>query len=191
MVFQLSCFARCALYYRLFLCGDIHPNPGPRDTRSLKFFHWNLNSLSARGRIKIPLIETYDSLYKYDITTISETMLDHSVTNDDISIDGFSKEIYRSDHPSNTKVGGVCLYFREGLPVKRRTDLELLPEMILSEITLARKKIFFGTLYRTPSQNSQQFETFIDRLQEAFDKMKAENPHCIVLTGDFNCRSNV
>ena len=113
------------------------------------------------------------------------------MTNDDIPIDGFSKEIYRSDHPSNTKIGSVCLYFREGLPIKIRTDLELLPEMILSEITLARKQIFFGTLYRTPSQNSQQFETFIDRLQEAFDKMKTENPHCIVLTGDFNCRSNV
>ena len=119
-----------------------------------------------------------------DIIAISETTLDHSVTNDDISIDGFSKEIYRSDHPRNTKIGGVCLYFREGLPIKRRTDLELLPEMILSEITLARKKIFFGTLYCTPSQNGQQFETFNDRLQEAFDKMKAENPHCIILTGD-------
>ena len=70
-------------------------------------------------------------------------MLDHSVSNNDISIDGFSKEIYRSDHPSNTKIGGVCLYFREGLPIKRRTDLELLPEMILCEITIARKKILF------------------------------------------------
>ena len=191
VVLQLSYFVRCALYCLLLLCGDIHTNPGPRDNRSLKFFHWNLNSLSARGRIKIPLIETYDSLYKYDIITISETMLDHSVSNNEISIDGFSKEIYRSDHPSNTKIGGVFLYFREGLPIKRRTDLELLPEMILCEITIARKKILFGTLYRTPSQNSQQFETFIDRLQEAIDKMKAENPHSIILTGDFNCRSNI
>ena len=118
-------------------------------------------------------------------------MLDHSVINDDISIDGFSKEVYRSDHPSNTKIGSVCLYFREGLPVKRRADLELLPEMILSEITLGRKKILFGTLYRTLSQNSQQFEPFIHRLQEAFEKMKAENPHCVVLTRDFNCRSSI
>ena len=91
--------------------------------------------LSPRGRIKIPLIDTYDSPYKYDVITFSETMLDHSVINYEISIDGLSKEIYRSDHPSNTKIGGVCLYFHEGLPIKRRTDLEFLPEMILSEIT--------------------------------------------------------
>ena len=81
MVFQLSYFVRCALYCLLLLCGDIHTNPGPRDNRSLKFFHWNLNSLSARGRIKIPLIETYDSLYKYDIITISGTMLDDFAKN--------------------------------------------------------------------------------------------------------------
>ena len=58
VVFQLSYFGRCALYCLLLFCGDIYPNPGPRDNGSSKFFHWNLNSLSARGQIKIPLIET-------------------------------------------------------------------------------------------------------------------------------------
>ena len=67
-------------------------------------------------------------------------MLDSSVSNVDIFIEGFSREIYRSDHPSNTKLGGVCLYFREGLPIRRRTDLELLQEIIVTEITIARKK---------------------------------------------------
>ena len=122
-----NCF--CLVGMQLFTCyyyvTEIHPNPGPRDNRSLKFFHWNLNSLPTRGRIKIPLIETYDSPYKYDVITISETMLDHSVINDDISIDGFSKEIYSSDYPSNTKIGGVRLYLREGLLIKRRADLQL------------------------------------------------------------------
>ena len=52
-------------------------------------------------------------------------MLDSSVSNNDILIDGFSDEIYHSDHPSNTKIGGVCLFFREGMPIKRRINLEL------------------------------------------------------------------
>ena len=72
-----------------------------------KFFHWNLNSICARDRIKTPLIETYDTLYKFDIIAISETMHDQSVKNDEIYIEGFSKEIYRSDHPNNIKTGGV------------------------------------------------------------------------------------
>lgn len=76
-------------------------------------------------------------------------MLDQTVKYEEIYIEGFSKEIYHSDHPSNTKTGAVCLYFREGLPIKRRTDHELLPEIIISEI--ARKRILFGTMHRSPS----------------------------------------
>ena len=85
-------------------------------------------------------------------------MLDCTVSNEEIFIDGLSSEIYGSDHPSNTKTG-------EGLPIRRRTDLELLPEVIISDITLTRKNVFLGILYRSPSQSSQQFETFIDNLQ--------------------------
>ena len=73
----------------------------------------------------MPLIEAYDSLYRYDIIAISESMLDSSVTNQGICIDDYSKEMYHSVHPSNTKAVRVCLYFREGLPIKQRTDLHL------------------------------------------------------------------
>ena len=132
----------CLLDYRLLLSGDIELNPGPQANTCLRFFHWNLNSICARGNAKIPLIEAYDSLYKYYIIAISETMLDSSVTNEEICIEGYSKEIYRSDHPSNTKTGRVCLYFREGLPIKQRSDLQLAQDMIVAEITLARKKYF-------------------------------------------------
>jgi len=86
------------------------------------------------------LIQTYDAVYKYDIIAVSESMLDSTIKNDDIFIEGFGKDIYRSDHPSNTKIGGVCLYYRDKLPIKRWTDLELLQEMIVSEISLSRKK---------------------------------------------------
>ena len=53
MVFQLLCVAGRVFFCQLLLCRDIHLNPGPAVNKSLKFFHWNLNSLPARGRIKI------------------------------------------------------------------------------------------------------------------------------------------
>ena len=84
-----------------------------------------------------------------------------------------------------------CLYIRDGLPIKRRTDLELLPEIIITEIKIARKSVLFGTIYLNPSQNSEQFETFIDSLQQKINRMKAERPDCTILTGDLNCRSSM
>ena len=156
----------------------------------MKFFHWNLNIICARGAVKIPLIEAYDSVYKFDLIAISETMLNSTIGNDVISIDGFSREIYRADHPSDNKIGGVCLYFREGLPIKRRKDLEFLQEMIVAEITISRNKILFSTIYRSPSQNSEQFENFIDRLHRSLNVMQRERPPLMILTGDLNCRSS-
>ena len=144
----------------LLLAGDIESNPGPHYDGCLKFFHWNLNSICAREGIKTSLIEAYNSLHKFDVFAVTETMLDSSMSDEDIFIAGFSKEVYRSDHPSDTKVGGVCLYFRENLSIKRRTDLELLQEMVVSEIHIERTKIILVAIYRSPSQNNEQFENF-------------------------------
>ena len=120
--------------------AGIETNLDPRAGKIFSFFHWNLNSICARESIKIPLIETYTSVHHFDVIAISETMLDASISMDDIFVEGFSREIYRSDHPNNIKAGGVCLYFKEGLANSRRVDLELLQEMVVTEIDIARKK---------------------------------------------------
>ena len=54
--------------------GNIESNPGPLVNNFLKFFHWNLNSICARKTVKIPQIEAYGSLHKFDLIAISETM---------------------------------------------------------------------------------------------------------------------
>lgn len=69
-------------------------------------------------------------------------MLNSTVQNDDIFIEGFSREIYHSDHVNNIRSGEVCIYYREGLAIKRRKDLELLNEMVCAEVNVARKKNF-------------------------------------------------
>ena len=53
-------------------------------------------------------------------------------------------EVSRSDHRSGDKKGGVCIYFKETLPIKRRKDLESMQETVVTEITLRRKKYFLS-----------------------------------------------
>ena len=93
-------------YFHLKISGDVHPNPGPCHGNTFKFCHWNLDSIAVNNFIKIPLIEAYN----YDIIALSETYLDSSITIESISLTGFSKQIYRSDHPNDMKRGGfVCI----------------------------------------------------------------------------------
>ena len=174
----------------LLLAGDIELNPGPQTENSLRFFHWNLKGICARNGVKIPLIEAYKSLYKYDVIAVSESMLDSKVRDEEISMESFSKEVFRNDHPSDSKVGGVCMYFRDGRPIRRRKDLELLHEIIVADIKIGRKKIFIVTAYRSPSQNSEQFEVFMDKLQMTLTRLRQEKPTALIITGDSNCRSS-
>ena len=95
---MIQCFQllSCLIYYlistdivraMLILSGNVHENPGPIDC-NLKFFHWNLDSISARENTKISLIEAYNSVYSYDLIAISDTRLDLSISNEDIQIGG-------------------------------------------------------------------------------------------------------
>ena len=45
-------------------------------------------------------------------------------------------------------------------------------------------------MYRSPSQNTESFYSFLKKLELIIQNLKDTRPHCIILTGDFNCRSD-
>ena len=124
-----------------------------------------------------------------DIACLSETFLDSSISIDDdnLQIPGYSS--VRVDHPSNTKRGGVLLYYKSFLPIKL-IDVNYLNECISFELRIGGKVCKFLTLYRSPSQNRDEFETFLDNLELNFDHMADKNPYLMVALGDFNAKSN-
>ena len=63
----------------LILCGDVEVNPGPGQWTSLSFCHWNLNSISVHGFVKVSLLEAYNAIHKFDIICLSETFLNRSL----------------------------------------------------------------------------------------------------------------
>ena len=102
------------LHLLLLQHGDIERNPGPQSgqIKNLSCCHWNVNSLVAQNLSKITQLEAYNSLYKHDFICISETYFDSSILEGDSSfqLDGY--KVIRADHPSNTKRGGVCIYYK-------------------------------------------------------------------------------
>ena len=155
------------LYIQNFLLlksVDIESNPGPRKSSALKFCHWNLNGLAAYEITKLYLLEGYIDVNDINIICLLETFLDFSIPIDDntLSIPGYS--MMRADHPSNTKRDGVCLYYKEHLPIIRRDNISNLQECLVTEITLKNKRCFLTRLYRSPSQNCEQIKSFCDSL---------------------------
>ena len=142
----------------LILCGDIETNPGPynENNQTISVCHWNLNGIAAYNYIKHSLLEAYNALYNYDIICISETFLDSSHSDRDHSLNLEGYELIRSDHPNNTKRGGVCIHYKEHLPLKNRKDISPLSKCLVVEIKGNKQKCFVSCLYRSPSQNQRR-----------------------------------
>ena len=126
----------------LLIMAGIETNPGPNPRKNLSFAVWNLDSLPARDYARIPLIESFQAEYKFDIFGVCESALTSGIPKDSIVVDGFSPDPIRADKADDTRNGGVVLYYREDLPIKSRSDLATLPETIVAEIKLNKKKIF-------------------------------------------------
>ena len=174
------------VYKSILLSGDIETNPGP-DKATLSFCSWNLNSICAHDFMRVSLIEAYNSVHNYDLIGIVETHLDSTVDESKLTLDGYS--FLKNSHPQKIKRGGVGVYYKETFPAKQRHDLQNLPECIVCEFQLNRKKYFFTVLDRSPNQSQEQFQAFTDGFEQMISKMAAESPYCVILTGDFNCRS--
>ena len=82
--------------------------------------------------------------------------------------------LVRSDHPSNTKRGGTCLYYKNNLPLKV-INIGYLNECLTLELRIGDKICNFVVLYRSPSQ-SDEFETFSDNFEMILEILSQQNP---------------
>ena len=182
----------------LFFCcillksWDIEPNPGPVQSKgkTLAVCHWNLNSLWVDNFVKVALLSAFLSTHDFDVLCLSETFLDSSITDDDprLSINGY--KLFRRDHPSNTKQGGVCIYYKDYLPLVERVDLTDLYECLVCEIKFGRNHLFLTTLYRSPSQSADQFSSFKQQFEETINKINNCAPSISLFLGDYNARNS-
>ena len=158
-------------------------------SKNLSFVVWNLDSLPTVDFARIPLVESFQITYDVDIFGVCESMLTENISNEDILTNGFSPDPFRSDKDPDTRNGGVCMYFKEYLPIKERRDLEILPETIVVEIKLERKKVFIVLSYRHPNTSNDELVEYISLLENIYKYIWKEYPTGSILCGDFNARS--
>ena len=83
--------------------------------RGFKIAHLNIRSLIKN----MDQLKLYLHSPKYDIITLNETMLDNTVADHEIDINGY--DIIREDR--NRHGGGVAMYVRSSIDYKVRYDL--------------------------------------------------------------------
>ena len=113
------------------------------------------------------------------ILAISETHIDHTVSDNAVNIQGYS--IYRKDRSING--GGVALYIQSHIPAKIRQDL--MPssiEALWLQVHLPHvKPLLIGCCYRPPSAKSEYLDTLCEMMIDVCDTGNE-----VYLMGDLN-----
>ena len=139
--------------------GDIELNPGPKRhiNQCFSVCHWNLNNVVSHHFSKILSLIAYSCIHKFDSICLSEYYLNSEVFSSDSNLQIPGYNFARMEHPSNTKRGSVCLYYKCSLPPKV-IDVSYLQEFINFEVKIGDKTCNFVNLYRSPSQTKDEFE---------------------------------
>ena len=168
------------------LSGDVEVNPGfvslddLKSIRGLKIAHLNIRSL--RHKSDSLRLEGLDS-NMIDILTLSETWLDESIQDFEISLPGFV--CVRKDRIGAKKgYGGVAIFVRVGLPFRVRYDIDVgQSECLWIELTRAKcKPTIICSAYRAPDKN---FDDFLSDLQSCMPALDLEKSDLVFL-GDLN-----
>ena len=185
-VITYLCYFFCSLI--LLTHDDVETNPGPKKSHLHFCCHWNVNSLIAHNMLKVSLLEAYNTVHKYDFICISETCFDSlgESEDDDLRINGYKS--IQIDHPLNTKRGGVCMYYKESLVVKM-INISYLQECLLCEVMIDNIRGCIALIYRSPSQNSLEFQHFLSGFEQLLINIEGFKPNFTVLLGDYNARS--
>ena len=173
----------------VLLSGDVEINPGPKRTpkANLSVCHWNPNSISAHNYVKLSLLRAYLTFHNFNIICLSETYLNSSNSPGDETLEISGYNLVRSDHPLNSKHGGVCIYYKNYLPLPI-ISVNYFSECINFEMMIGNKICSFIILYRSPSQNQDDFQAFIDNLEMNLKTLTQGNPFLMAVLGDFNAK---
>ena len=125
-------------------------------------------------------------MYKYDFICLSETYLDSSEHDSLLEINGYN--LLCADHPNDTKRGGVCIYYKESLPVGV-INLSYFEKALFLEMTYHNKKVIVSVIYHSPCQSINEFDLFLSDLEKLVSDMNNRKPALSIITGDFNARS--
>ena len=138
--------------------------------------HYNIQSISS----KFDLIGS--ELRNFNILCLTETWLSHNTPDDSLKIDEF--KLYRR-HRQADNYGDVCVYIKENVYSRRRTDLELPNiECTWVEINTHHRKFLLGTFYRPPNSSAQTLSSIEDLISLAFES----NIKVVFITGVFQPR---
>ncbi len=171
--------------YLLWLCGDVHPNPGPSVRESLKVWYSNVNSLSAEGGQRFTDMNVRLMAEDIGVVCLSETGCNLNLS--DYNIEGY----HQLDNTMYNRQGrGLLFYVKESLSYKRRYDLERgVDDCMWCQVGSSHSTVLIGLFYRSPSQSAAMRDEYMTKVDSILASSLKQKVDAVLIGGDFNARS--
>ena len=135
------------------------------------------------------LFQAYTSIHSVDIIGLSETFLGSDIQLDHPDLLMKDYALARNNHGINVKRGRVCICYKSCLS-SSVLKIPRLNEGLILEIKLKEKSEIFSTLYRPPSQSTDEFDNFLSKFKDNLFSIISKKPFLTCSLADFNGKSS-
>ena len=158
-------------------------NGSPIDTKDLIVVHFNIDSITAEGRLE-QLITVCHTL-KVDILIITESKLDDSIPNSMIELLNFHEPLRRD---RNRHGGGCLVYISENLTFKQMSDLQSDKyEHIWADVKVNDKVYSINALYRPSTDNTnEKYDEFLTESETLLERLSQHSSDIKMIASDLN-----
>ena len=160
-------------------------NGSPIDIQKFKIVHYNIESITANGRIEA--LSDICKTLNISVLVLTETHLDETIPNNIITLSGYHEPI-RHDRTNNGRYGGGCMvYVSESLTFKQQHNKQSRHyEHIWVDVLAEGKTIAVNCLYRPPIETSESHQLFLETSESILDSLSQYQADLKVIMSDLN-----
>ena len=157
-------------------------NGSPLQINDFIIVHYNINSITAEGRLE-SLSQACEAL-KIDVLVLTESKLCDTIPTNLIMISGFHEPLRRD---RNRHGGGVLIYISDNLTFKQKNELQSDKfDHIWADVRVNEKLYSVNAFYRPPCETNESHSEFLeetDRILARLGQHKADNK---IIASDLN-----
>ena len=157
-------------------------NGSPFNEDDFLVLHYNINSITAEGRLEELTLVT--STLKVDVLICTESKLSQSIPDNILKISGYHEPV-RHDR---TRHGGGCLmYISDRLTFKHQMDFQSNKyEHIWVDIRVNAKLYAVNAFYRPPNESAECHTEFLEAADQILSNLSKYNAETKIIASDLN-----
>ena len=162
-----------------------YSNGSPIDTSKFTVVHYNINSITADGRIQT--LSDVCSTMNVSVLLITESKLDNTIPSNILKIPGYHEPV-RNDRPLGGRHGGgTLMYISDKLTFKHKhLKQSQYYEHLWVDILTENKTIAINCLYRPPIETSESHDLFLSTANDILSQLTAYEADVKIVSGDLN-----